>query len=96
MLFYKIEQNIKYIYIYIYKLLLFCNITRVLFVELNRQSNLTQNCGIVKIVELITTTFYNLKFHVLQSSSKCCYILKNMLLTSKLYSDKIAYILLEC
>ena len=41
-------------------------------------------------MELITTTFYNLNFHVLQSLGKWYYILKNILLTSKLYLDKIA------
>ena len=48
------------------------------------------------IVELITTTFYNLRFNVLQSSGKWCYILRNILLTSKLYFDKITKILLRC
>ena len=41
-------------------------------------------------MELITTTFYNLKIHVLQSSGKWCYILKNTHLTSELYLDKIS------
>ena len=55
---------------------------------LNRQSDITLNSG--------TNTFYNLKFHALQSSGKWCYILKNILLTSKLYLDKVAKILLGC
>ena len=38
-----------------------------------------------RIVELITTTFYNLKSDVLQLSAKWCYISKNILSVSKLY-----------
>ena len=39
-------------------------------------------------------TFCNLKFNVLQSSGISCYILKKVLLTSKLYLDKISKTLL--
>ena len=44
---------------------------------------ITQNCG-------IKTRSYNLKFHVLRSPGKWCYILKNIFLTSNLYLDKLA------
>ena len=40
-------------------------------------------------MELITTTFYNLKFQVLLSSGKWCYIFQNIILILNFYLDKI-------
>ena len=52
--------------------------------------------AIDRILKLITTKFYNLKFHAQQSSRKWVHILKNIISTSKLCRNKIAYDLLLC